>query len=172
MKKSVLQNIKSAFNLSYLLLIVLFCFAISTSFMTLSYMAKFVSTDEAGDGARVAKFDISSIIANGQEGSIVLSANSSSATYSFSVTSESDVAVEYDVVLEFPDALSENVKLALDSAENTPDNEGNAYTFTDAGEFPVGGGTNTHTLIFNVSEFGAEAVWEDVAVKVVARQID
>ncbi len=171
MKKSVLQTIKSAFNLSYLALIVLFCFAISTSFMSINYVAKYLSTDGGFDGARVAKFEVSSLVPTEQNEDFVLSYDKKSAIYSFSVTTDSDVAVEYDVVLEFPTALSSAVTLTLD--DKSPDKaEGLAYTFSDVGTFAMGNSTNEHTLKFVASEFDFAESWSNVSVKVVARQID
>ncbi len=170
MKKSILQNIKSAFNLSYLALIVLFCFAISTSFMSINYVAKYLSTDGGFDGARVAKFEVSSLVAVEQSSELILWENEKTTTYQFTVDNKSDVSVDYDIVLEFPSNLPNGSEITVDN--ESPDNvEGCVYTFS-VGTFAVGEATKTHTLQITVSNYDVDVFLQDISVKVIAEQID
>ncbi len=142
-----------------------------TSFLciyTFGVFARYGTSGWGADGARVAKFNVSVSVPEGQE-SISLSTGTPSATYSFTVKSGSEVAVEYDVVLKFPQILPDGIKLTLDG--KTPSVQDTIYTFENVGTFSANGGEKVHTLtitsdlIYRVSQSG-------ITVQVVARQID
>ena len=183
MKKSVLQNIKSAFNLSYLALIVLFCFAISTSFMTINYMAKYSSTSSGGNGARVAKFEVE---LNSPTAQMTFDASSyggksQTQTHSFSLESKSDVSVKYSIKVSFgttpPPA---QLKLWIDDEERARIGDGTTTDFIFADyTYNIGDEKKTHTLNISLEYAGdsgdndfTNTKLDDVTISVIAEQID
>ncbi len=176
MKKITLQSVKEIFNLSYVAVIVLFCLAVSTSYMSLDYTARYISTNSSSDGARVAVFDVSSDFTGATE-NITLSYNSVSAEYPFNVTSESEVSVEYDVVLTLPDNMADNdvFEFTLANKDNdikTPTRVGNVYTFENVDTFSAGNGTHNLKLKITALSVQYEYIGVNIKAEVVARQID
>ncbi len=162
---------KKKFNIWRLLKALSFSTLI-TSFLCVYIVGVFARYGTSGwgaDGARVAKFNVSTFVREGQESNLSLSTGTPSATYSFTVKSGSEVAVEYDVVLKFPQILPDGIKLTLDG--KTPSVQDTIYTFENVGTFSANGGEKEHTLtitsdlIYRVSQSG-------ITVQVVARQID
>ncbi len=140
--------IKDYLSLSYLALIVLFCFAIATSFMSISYMAKYSSASSGNDGGRAAKFVID--VTEDENNSLIIDTTSgqSSAQYAFSVSnndgiSTSEVSQKYSVVMTLPSALPDEITATLEkenggviAANISTDKK--TYTFAKAGTFSEG----------------------------------
>ncbi len=188
MKKSIFQSVKSAFNLSYLTLIVLFCFAVATSFMTINYQAKYLSTDSGNDGARVAKFDVKLITTAEDEtylnGLTNEEKTQDTKTYNFSVTNNSEVAVGYDIKVTFSNSLPSGVTPTLriadkENVNGTYDSERKTFTFKSSDfVFNSNSNTNIHTLTILVNYYDEKNNLTDVdfssaevSIAVVARQL-
>ncbi len=130
-------------------------------------------TEITGTGLlQIAKFDISvDDLESPTEFTLLKGAEVASVDYSFSVTSDSEVSVSYDVVLTLSDALPNGLSFKIGDLE--PTSEGLTYTFLNVGEFSASDGlkTNTHTLTITASVFDANVSLDSVNVKVVASQI-
>lgn len=135
--------------------------------------ARYTSSATVSDSARVAKYDVSVKAITGDQ--IVLDPNSSNtASYNFSVTSGSEVTVEYDLLIELPQALQEGIVLSLAQGEgNIPlTKTDNTYTAENAGTFTPQGGTHSYILTFTADlPIGADQL-NNVAIRVNARQVD
>lgn len=143
---------------------------LSTSLVAGRY-ARYSTTVTASDSARVAGYQISVSSSSGND--ITLSTESP-ASYTFSVASASEVAVEYDLIITLPKALPGGVSLSLTQGETgialTPEN--NTYTATKAGTFSAQGGAHEYTLTFTATQpVGADTL-ESISVRVDARQVD
>ncbi len=152
------------------------CLVVITTSMTGNIYAKFVASESAADSARVAKFDVSVSNTYGETPSeIKLATGATTASYSFTVTSNSEVAVKYDVVVSWTGEWPTNVTLALDDGSAVQPT-GTSHTFVDAGSFTVSdaGATNTkeHNLTLAATVFGEPVNLTGIQVDVVASQID
>lgn len=135
--------------------------------------ARYTNSATVSDSARVAKYDVSVKAITGDQ--IVLDPNSSNTvSYNFSVTSNSEVTVEYDLVIELRKELQAGISLSLVRGEEgislTP--SGNTYKAENAGTFSPQGGTHTYTLTFTATQPIGKDQLEDVAIRVNARQVD
>lgn len=153
---------------------ILLCLVLISSHLTGGMYARYVATSSGSDGARVAKYgvrvsELSSLSFNLN----TFDQNALSATGSFTVESDGEVAVEYDVILTFPEAVPSWMTLTLDG--NSPSVSGNVYTFGSIGEFiPGGENSATHTLSVTVAPGlqASDISLTGVTVSVVATQID
>lgn len=139
--------------------------------MVAGRFARYTTTASSGDGAKVAKYHIT--VDSASDNAVTL-APDVPASYSFSVTSSSEVAVAYDLVITLPKKLPDGISLSLTKGENTDVlTSGNGiYTVTDAGNFGAQGGTDTYTLTFTAEQpIGADKL-EGIAIRVDARQMD
>ncbi len=137
--------------------------------------ARYRSSVWSADRARVAKFDVSAVCTlEATDLEFALSSESPTASYPFSVTSESEVALSYDVVVTLPSPLPSYISLTIPSADGetlTPtSSDGLRYTFSNVGSFTASGGTNTHTLTVCAANFDNDVSLSDVQVQVVATQ--
>lgn len=131
----------------------------------------YIAKTTGGDDARTAKYDVS---VSSISGEALTLAPDTPASYTFSVTSSSEVAVEYDLVISLPNALPEGVVLSLKRGDTpvTVAVDGTVYTVLGAGEFTALGGTHTYTLTFTATQpIGADRV-ENISIRVDARQMD
>ncbi len=177
MKKSVLQNIKSAFNLSYLALIVLFCFAISTSFMSINYVAKYLSTDGGFDGARVANFIIDVTSNSDNNLNIDIARGQTSAEYKFIVSNSkgddvSEISQQYDVVMVLNENLPEGITVTLDG-KTAASVENGTYTFDEVDDLMANNeNENEHTLLFSAENISENYSIGNIEIKVYSEQVD
>ncbi len=131
--------------------------------------AKYTTSLTGTASARVAKFDISTLVSEGQENDFSFSTDDTTATYSFTVMSDSEVAVEYDVVIICSETLPNSISLTLDG--KSPIVNGTTYTFETVGTFTAEGGENTHTLTIRIENFEYRVNQNGIVVQVVARQV-
>ncbi len=163
MKRNVAKITKAITVALWVSCVVLSCILFS------SVWGKYFTQGEGSDGGRVARFDVSASF-TGASLDFMLSEDAGTATYPFSVTSNSEVAVAYDVVLTLPSALSGGVSFAIGSV--APTANGLVYTFSNVGTIQAGGGTNTHELVITATDFSEDATISGVQVEIVATQID
>lgn len=140
-------------------------------------LSRYVTATSGGDTARVAGTAVSTQVTQGN-GSIALTQPGATAGYSFSVTNSrggtiSQVALQYDVIVEVGEPLPAGVELRLDGKTGQLDPEGKTYTFVDVGTFGAGNeDTHPHTLTFAATDVLDEVVSINVTVSVRAEQID
>ncbi len=134
--------------------------------------ARFFSTASGSDAARVARFDVSAVfMGTDTDFSLSEGADTSTVSYPFSVTSNSEVAVSYDVVLTLPFVLPNGITFTIDGVAPTPNEEGVIYTFSNIGTITAIGGTNFHTLVITATEFSVEKTLDDIKVEIIASQV-
>ncbi len=100
------------------------------------------------------------------------------AGYSFSVTSNSEVAVSYDVVVKMNKALPNGVALSINgideveiaASDPTVTTERVIYTFKNVGKFTADGGAKNHTLKISLGESFDRVNETGITVQVVAEQ--
>lgn len=116
-------------------------------------LSRYVSTGEGAGALEVSPLVLSASASTTSTDELKLDA-STPATYSFTVSNESDgvvspVAFAYDVVVELSDPLPEGVAISLDGGQAVSV-KGNTYTFS--GSSCAGGtsSTNAHELCFEV----------------------
>lgn len=143
---------------------------LSTSMVAGRY-ARYTSTAIASDSARVAKYEISVSAASNE--SIALS-DGAPASYSFSVTSESEVSVEYDLTIILPQSLPTGIDISLKYGDETKTLEqtGNQYTARNVGTFSPQGGTHEYSLIFTATQPVGAGTLAGISIRVDTRQVD
>ena len=134
-------------------LIVLVLVLFSTH-MTGGLYARFVSRAEGSDDARVAKFDVASTMDPGVDLAINLDfydSNKRTDSVQFVVTSSSEVALEYHVILSLPEKVISWVENGLIVIELTSDEQ----------VVPSEVDKKNGSLVFDSAAFGATGERED-----------
>lgn len=142
-----------------------------TTGMVFGRYARYTSAATDGNSARVAKYEIS--VSSDSNESITLS-NGAPASYSFSVISESEVSVKYDLTFVLPQALPAGIDISLKCGDETkkPEQTDNQYIAKNAGTFSPQGGTHEYTLIFTATQPVAAGSLTGISIRVDARQVD
>lgn len=134
--------------------LVLICAVLVSVCMMGGLLARYTTTASGSDSARVAKFDITNSV-DSQAADIDLhfyDFSKLSDEFAFSVVSESEVAVTYDVVVTMPAGMDYYtwLDLRLDGAE-ADRVEDNVFTFSNVNVLAPGNpSTGAHTLIFSI----------------------
>ena len=149
--------------------LVLFCLVLFSTYLTGGLYARYTTSASGSDSARVARFEITGVDSWTNQGEIDLDLNffdpnKTSASLNFTISSASEVAVKYDVVITMP-TLSNNsdyqewLKIELKKGEDiletlTADDESTVvFTFDDVGEFaPDQSGAHAYTLVFSITD--------------------
>lgn len=179
----------------YLVVAVLLLAVLGTSMWTTTVMAKYVTSTTGSDKARVARFDVTAepmddpapgfylaLPDTGLEDTDVSTewedCTERAASYSFTVTSSSEVTVTYDVVIKFTEELSKDVTLTLKkdgkSVDGQVSTDGKTAVFSSVGTFNAGETqSDDWTLTFTVNE-GAETggSWKNIEIEVYAAQVN
>ncbi len=113
-------------------------------------MTKYIQTNQSNSNAYVAKFDISITPSENNNLSIDLNEGQTASTYSFTVTNNSEVNIDYDIVLTFKQALPQGISLALDGANYTSSSNSKIFTFGNKSLNIAG--SKTHSLLFTITE--------------------
>ena len=153
---------------------VLLLLVMLTTSVVSGHYARYTTTVTSGDSARVAKYEVTVAAASADTLKLDPNGTDKTASYNFSVTSGSEVTVEYDLVVVFPKAMQEGITLTLTqgSTEISLTQDGNIYKAANAGTFSPTGGTHAYTLTFAATEpIGADEL-KDIAIRVDARQVD
>ncbi len=153
---------KGVFSLS-MLLTYLFIAALVTTGVTLS---RFSTVSSGGDQARVARFEVDVAPPEDEtnmnfNGSTV-EADTQTIIYPFTVTSNSEVAVDYTIQVDFMDKLPENVSVAVD--DQNPQSGAANFSFT-GGSLAPGAEPSTHELKITVTHASGEALIGTVPTK-------
>lgn len=150
------NNRKSPVNLGTILIrtaAVLFCLLLVSVYLMSGLFARYVSTGQGGDSARVAGFDVTvTPVSNDVHIEYGVSQNDEGA-YQITVENDSEVAITYDikvVVDKAADSFDIRVALEGNKLDTTVSNE---LFFENAGYLPPAG-TKTHDLMFSVLDWG------------------
>lgn len=151
----------------YRVVAVLLVAAVGTSMLATAPLAKYVTKTTVSDSARVAKFSVS---ATGESSpSYTLDADNNSATYDFTVTSQSEVETTYDIIVTLENAFS-GVTLSLDGVDGRSA-DGLTYKFAGVGTFAAGSSqTKSHTLKFTMNDDASTATYPNITVQAVVSQ--
>ena len=127
-------------------------FILFTSYFAFSSLSKYTGEFNRTNQISVARFNVS-IDSNNANISMIAGNGGSSTTYTVSVTSLSEVATNYAIVLT---NVPSGVKVKLDNG-NFVSETNTAITFNNAGTFTPNdsNSTRTHTLTF-MAEIGTE----------------
>ena len=137
-------------------------------------------TESTGeDSARVARFEVTAVPADGQSTAFTLNSTTKSGSYSFTVTNNSETAVSYDVVVTVPNnqTMPSGVTVSLSNGVTPVSGQvgttGRVYTFPNAGKFEAASpDTQTLTLTFTAGSGASSGSVSGISVEVVATQID
>ena len=180
MDKMKMKVAKLDTNKLYRVVAVLLVLAVGLSMLATSPYAKYATSASSTDSARVAKFSVTAAKASTQTSEeLSLSTDSTTATYAFTVTNESEVVISYDVKLTVPSAMT-GVTPKLVKADNTEvtgtTSDNKTYTFSNAGTLAANAGSTNaanHTIKFALDTSTAEtATYTGIKLDVVATQVD
>lgn len=166
------RRLPAALYLCYLLVAVLA--------FTGASVAGYKTENSGDDSARVARFEVTAAPVEGQNTEFNLNSTTMSDSYRFTVTSGSETAVSYDVVVTVPDGqtMPNGVTVSLKNGDTTTvsrkDGEtGRVYTFPNAGIFKAASpDTQNLTLTFTAGTGASSGSVSGISVDVVATQID
>ena len=142
---------------------ILFCLVLITTSMMSGLYARYTAEGNGEDSARVAKWNVG---ATGNLAEAEVKPAETDGEYSIIVTSNSEVAAEYDIKVTLEKELPEylTVTLADEKGENkknptTASEDKKTLTFDNVGTFAPGNGERTHILTFTMdwSEFTVNA---------------
>ena len=165
------RRLPAAVYLCYLLVAVLA--------FTGASVAGYKTENSGDDSARVARFDVTAAPAGEQRTEFTLNSTTKSDSYRFTVTSGSETAVSYDVVVTVPggQTMPNGVTVSLKNGETAvkrADGEtGSVYTFPNAGRFEAASEKAQNLkLTFTAGTGAASGSVRGISVDVVATQID
>lgn len=137
------------------------------SFVTFS---SYVTGTTNSSTTRVAKFEI---VVDSQAKELKIDANKDDFTdqFDFSVKSNSEIAVTYDVLIDLKTELPDGLTMKLDT-QTADVVENNIYTFNNVGSFtPLDDSIHNHSLIFTATEDLVEDVnISDLEIKILLSQ--
>ena len=122
---------------------VMLCLLMVSVYMMAGLLAKYRTSGDGGDGARVAKFDVR-VTGTATDMDIECKEVADTGTYQITVENKSEVAVRYTVTVDI-----RPVDDAFDPSAIT------ALWDTNSGELAVGAAANKHTLTFSVNDWAA-----------------
>lgn len=133
----------------------LLCLVLFSTYLTSGLYARYTTAATSEDNARVAKFDVTNSITDSQKADIKLNFyNSDMLTddFKFTVKSNSEVSVKYNVIVTLPEGTYDWLSITLDGVETTYI-EDNVFTFYDVYSFdPTASEDKVHTLTFAIKK--------------------
>lgn len=143
--------------------LILLCMTLFSTSMLSGLYAKYIAKNNGEDSARVAKFNVE---AAGLSGDITVdaSAGKTNGEYKFTVTNNSEVAITYDLVITFDQALPTGVSLTLQDYGLSISKD-NTFTFSKVASLAPGMVGTEHTLTFqlDLNAFTEEVSGESVS---------
>ena len=178
------RTVRKPRNMAMTLASVLLCLVLGSSYLVAGMLAKYTSGDSEDDSSRVAKFSF--FVSDVGDSHIVdlrgIEKPGDELTYSFSVNSNSEVSVSYDITLMVNGSmpLTATVNTATPLSVSVPGNDtGAEATRESAGTFTTNpGGGNDYTLTVNWPadqndlEFASGGSAAEVRLVVTGMQID
>ncbi len=142
---------KRRHNIPLLLAVILLILTLLSLRLTGGLFARYRSMSASSDEARVAKFDVDSKISD----DVTIDCKTGdNGTYTVTVTNNSEVAVSYEIVVKFNEAIdTDQLSVTIEGADvEISDNK--TFKFTnDAWKFSPNSGEATHTLKFEVTKW-------------------
>lgn len=167
----MIENKKAYVIVLRLAAVLLILVMLSTSMVAGRY-ARYTSTAIGSDSIGVAKYEVS---VSAQSSNNLTLAPNTPANYTFTVSSGSEVSVEYDLIIILPKALPDGVTLSLSNGTKNislATADGIHYTAANAGTFTPQGGTHTFTMTLTATRAIAADTLSKIAIRVDARQVD
>lgn len=137
---------------------VLLCLVLFSAHLCSGMFARYTNKGEGASSARVAALNVYLTPENEE----VEVTSTGDASYPFSVTNASDVAVSYDIVIVFKgqrsmyntygaDAMKRVISdVAIGDIEGTVSNDGKVYTLSDVGVLAPGDTSDTYDLSYKI----------------------
>lgn len=126
-----------------------------SAYMVSGLYARYTTTAEGSDSARVARFDVSNNIDDSLAADIKLNffdPEALSDQFKFTVESKSEVSLIYDVVVTLPDGSYEWLDVTLDG-KDVHSITNNVFTFENVSGFDVATNqSKVHELEFSISD--------------------
>lgn len=135
---------------------ILFCLVLITTSMMSGLYARYTAEGKGEDSARVAQWNVG---ATGTPVESEVKPAETDGQYTITVTSNSEVAAEYDITVTLTNALPDYITVKLDDKTPVVSEDKRTLTFDNAGAFAPGKNSKTHILAFsmNWSEFTVDA---------------
>ena len=173
---------KKPFKLNTMLKLagILLCLVLATTHLASNLYAKYTANDSGSDSARVAVWNVEASGASVSNVKIDLATadtdtSTVSKTYALTVTNKSEVASNYDIIVVFDKALSDEITLKLDNGTitGTKTADKKSFVFSNVGQLGVGNTSATHTLTFAANYADVDVDYSyNFNVKVDFEQID
>jgi len=128
--------------------LILICLILLCVHLMSGLFAKYLTSGEGDDSARVAKFQVN-VTGEAKDHVLAYSKSGTDGTQTISVENLSEVAVKYDVTVVFNQLPPEGLTVKIGDKAGVV--SGNRVTFSNVGMLPVYTGSpnaNTHTLTF------------------------
>ena len=141
-------------NIPMALACVLLCLTLITTHMTGGLFARYTTTAQASDSARVAKF---SILGGKSDDVTITCGQGDEGSYTITVDNQSEVAVTYGISIQFDEAFdSDKLGVTLKQGENveqgTLSDDKKTMEYGTLGSLAPGG-QQAYTLTFTVKEW-------------------
>jgi hypothetical protein len=141
-------------NIPMMLACVLLCLTLISMHLTGGLFARYVSTAESSDSARVAKF---SILGEKSEDITIECGNADNGEYTVTVKNQSEVAVTYGIAIRFDEELNDK-KLSITLKEGETEKAGQLSDDSKTVEYGTlgslaPGGEQAYTLMFTVDDW-------------------
>ena len=182
MRKNNSSNRAPSFSIFHVVVLLL-CAVLVTAHFTGGLDARYFSSTKGSDSARVAKFDIYTKPTDDVPFAIkleFLDPTKHTDSIAFTVTSRSEVAATYDVVLVLPETIflwvqNDNITIEMDGvACNSFDADAHTLTFTGKTLGIKENNSFDHTIMFRVKNMPNEEtkITENAILRIHAEQID
>lgn len=150
------------------LIVIFLCIIAVFSHILFGTYAKYNTSQDFGDGARVARWSPSAVLEDSNELRIVK--GNSEDTYTFTVTSESEVANTYSVILR---DVPQGVSVTIGYETQTADTANAELTFENVGSFEASPEVTSaeHTITFS-ADLGTVPREYTIPINVTFTQID
>jgi hypothetical protein len=144
--------------------LILLCMTLFSTSMLSGLYAKYTAKNNGEDSARVAKFNVT---ADWEDVTVVASSVQTNGEYQFTVTNNSEVAITYDLVITFDQALPTGVSLTLQDYGLSISKD-NTFTFSKVASLAPGMVGTEHTLTFQLD---LNAFTEEVSDESVSKTV-
>ena len=138
-------------NIPMILAIILLFLTLLSVHLTSGLYARYVTTTNASDGARVAKFQVSGSVG---ENVTVDCQNTNNGEFALTVNNASEVSVEYAVDVIFTEAIpTDELKVTVDGATGIWSADRKTVSFVQVGTLDANAGSQNHSLKFTVLDW-------------------
>ncbi len=144
-----------------------------SAYLVSDVWGRYFSGTSGGDGARVARFDVSAESTMGDVIDLSFSENDPSVQYPYSITNNSEVAISYDIILTLPSVpdvpFNISFKVGDVSAEEIEDN---VYCLKKVETIPANSGKQERKLEITTTNFDNGVDLKNIQVKIIISQVD